>query len=79
MIYLRPISRFILFNIDMTQLVDHFFNKNGGGFKTHATFSMELFVTTVYGFQAVAVVARSYLIDEARFMDPFSEKDSVKI
>ena len=43
----------------MTQLIDHFFNKNGGGFKTHATFSMELFVTTVYGFQAVAVVARS--------------------
>ena len=36
----------------MTQLIYHLFNKNGGGFKTHVTFSMELFVTIVYGFRA---------------------------
>ena len=58
----------------MTQLIYHFFNKNRGGFKTHFTFSMELFVTTVYGFQVVAVVARSYLIDETSSWIRFLKK-----
>ena len=42
---------FYLFNIGMTQLIYDLFHKNGGGFKTHITFSMELFVTivTVFG------------------------------
>ena len=67
------------FKIGMTQLVYHLFNKTGGDFKTHVTFSMELFVTIAHGFQTVTVVAKSYLIDGARFIGPFSEKDIVKI
>ena len=63
----------------MTQLMYHLFKKNGGGFKTHITFSMELFVTIIHGFQTVTVVAKTYLIDGAWFIDPFSEKDFVKI
>ena len=54
---------FNLFKIGITQLIYHLFNKNGGGFKTHLTFLMELFVTIAHGFQAVTVVAKSYLID----------------
>ena len=61
------------------QLIYHLFNKNGEGFKTHVTFSMELFMTIAHGFQAVTVVAKSYLIDGTRFIDPFFEKDIVKI
>ena len=63
----------------MTQLIYDLFNKNGGGFKTHVTISMELFVTIVHCFQTVTVVAKSYLIDGARFRNPFSEKGFVKI
>ena len=48
--------------------------KKGGGFKTHVTFSMELFVTIVDSFWVVAVVEKSYLVDGAGFMDPFPEK-----
>ena len=70
---------FYLFKIDMTQLIYHLFNKNGGGFKTHVTFSTELFVTIVHGFQTVTVVAKSYLIDGERFIVPIFEKDIVKI
>ena len=70
---------FYLFNICMTYLIDHSFNKNKGGSKTHVTFSIELFVRIVHGFQTVAVVGKSYLINVAGFMDPFSEKDIVKI
>ena len=70
---------FYLFKIGMTQLIYHLFNKNEGGFKTHFTFSMELFMTLPHGFQMVNVVAKSYLIDGARFIDLFSEKDIVKI
>ena len=43
------------------------------------TFSLELFVTIVHGFRAVAVVGKSYLVDGAGFMDPLPEKDIVKI
>ena len=63
----------------MTQLIYHLFNKNGGGFKTHVTFSMKLFVTIAHGFQTVTVFAQSYLINGTRFIGPFSEKDIVKI
>ena len=63
----------------MMQLIYHLFNMYGSGFKTHVTFSMELFVTISHGFQTVTVVAKSYLIDGARFIGPFSEKDIVKI
>ena len=63
----------------MTQLIYHLFNKNGGRFKTHITFSRELSVTIIHGFGAVTVVAKSYLVDGAGFMDPFPEKDIVKI
>ena len=63
----------------MTQLIYYLFNKNGSGFKTHVTNSMELFVTIVHGFQALPVVAESNLVDGAGFKDPFSEKDIVKI
>ena len=55
----------------MTQLIYHLFNKNEGRFKTHNTFLMETFVTIV--------VAKSYLIAGAGFMDLFSEKYIVKI
>ena len=48
------------------------FNKNGGGFRTHVTFSMKLFVTIVL--ETVIVAAKSYLIDEIGFMDPFLKK-----
>ena len=65
---------FYLFNVGMTQLIHHLFNKNGGRFKSHITFLMELSVTIVHGFQAVAVVAKSYLIAGAGFMDPLSYK-----
>ena len=57
----------------MTQLIYHLFNKNGGGFKTHVTLSIELFVTIVHGFRAVGVVTKSYLVEL------FPEKDIVKI
>ena len=70
---------FYLLNIGMMQLIYHLFDKNAGGFKTHVTFLMELFVTIVLGFQTVAVVSKSYLVDGAGFMDPFPEKDIVKI
>ena len=63
----------------MTQSIYHLFNKNGGGFKTQVTFLMELFVTIVHGFQMVTVLSKNYLINGAGFMDPFSEKDIVKI
>ena len=63
----------------MTQLIYHLFNKNGGGFKTHVTFSMELFVAIVNGFPAVSVITKSYLVDGAGFRDPFPERDIVKI
>ena len=62
----------------MTQLIYHLFNKKGGGFKTHVTISVELFVIIVHRFQAVAFVSKSYLVDEAGFMHPFSEKNIVK-
>ena len=39
----------------------------------------ELFVIIVHNFQAVAIVAKSYLDDGAGFMDLFPEKDIVKI
>ena len=55
-------------------LIYHLFNKNGGRFKSHVTFSMEIFVTIARGFQTVTVVANSYLIDGARFIGPFSQK-----
>ena len=63
----------------MTQLIYHLFNKNEGRFKTHNTFLMETFVTIVHSFLTVAVVAKSYLIAGAGFMDLFSEKYIVKI
>ena len=63
----------------MTKLIYHLLNKNGGGFKTHITFSMEIFSAIVRGFLTVTVVAKSYLIAGAGFMDLFSEKDIVKI
>ena len=62
---------FYLFNIGMTQLIHHLFNKNGGGLKFHIAFSMEIFVTIVYGFLTVAVVVKSYLIAGVVFMDLF--------
>ena len=62
----------------MTQLIYHLFIKNGKGFKTHVTFSIELFMTIAHGFQTVTVIAKSYLIDGARFIGLFSEKDIVK-
>ena len=40
---------------------------------------MELFLTIVHGFLTVAIVAKSYLITGAGFMDLFSEKGIVKI
>ena len=58
----------------MTQLIYHLFSKKGGGFGTYATFLMELFATIVHGFQTVTVVAKSYLIDGAGFMDMFLKK-----
>ena len=61
----------------MTQLIYNLFNKNGGGLKTHITFSMEILVTIVHSFLTVAVVAKSYLIPGAGFMELFSEKDIV--
>ena len=70
---------FYLFDIGMTQFIYHLFNKNGGRFKTHVTFSMELFARIVHGFRAVAVVAKGCLVDGAGFMDAFPEKDIVKI
>ena len=70
---------FYLFNRDMMQLIYHLFYKNGGGFKSRITVLMELSVTIFYGFQGVAVVAKSYLIAGAGAMDSFSEKDIVKI
>ena len=70
---------FYLFNIGMTQLIYDLFHKNGGGFKTHITFSMELFVTIGHGSRAVAVVAESYLVDGAGCMDQFPKKNTVKI
>ena len=70
---------FYLFNIGMTQLIYHLFNKNGGGFKTHTTSLMELFVAIAHGFLTVAVVAKNYLIAGAGLMNLFSEKYIVKI
>ena len=69
---------FYLFNIGMTHLIYHSFNKNEGGFKTYVTFSIELFVRIVHGY-SVAAVGKSYLINGAGFMDLFSEKDIVKL
>ena len=63
----------------MTQLIYHLFNKSGGRFKTHVTFLKELFVTIVHGFPAVTDVAKGYQVDGAGFIDPFPEKDFVKI
>ena len=62
----------------MTQLIYYLLNKNKGVFKTYVKFSMELFVKINHGFQTVTVFAKSYLIDGAGFMYPFSEKDIVK-
>ena len=36
-------------------------------------------MTIVHSFWAVAVVAKSYLVDGTGFTDPFPEKDIVKI
>ena len=69
----------LVFDIGMTQLIYQLFNKNGGGFKIHIAFSMGLFMKIAHGFQTVTVVGKSYLIDGARFIGPFSEKDIVKI
>ena len=65
---------FYLFNIGMTQLIYHLLSKNGGGFRTYVTFSMELFATIIHGFQTMTIVAKSCLIDWARFIDPFLKK-----
>ena len=42
-------------------------------------FQWNFFVTIVHGIQMVTVVAKSYLVDGAGFMDPFLTKDIGKI
>ena len=42
-------------------------------------FQWNFLATIVHGIQMVTVVAKSYLIDGAGFMDPFLKKDVGKI